>query len=202
MTVKGRDSRDGRTPWSEPAPTAAPGAPRTPGSRPLAAQDRAAPRTASAELPDFAERVLAVAERIPPGRVMTYGDVAAWLREDEPPREPGAAGPPGSGGPRQVGRVMALYGAAVPWWRVVRSDGHLLPGSEARALSHYRAEGTPLRQPAAPGGERPGRAAAREVRLDMRRARWDGDPAAGPHREPDGGPPGGSPPPDRGGAPG
>ncbi len=32
-----------------------------------------------AELPEYAELVLEVAERIPPGRVMTYGDVAEWL---------------------------------------------------------------------------------------------------------------------------
>src|SRR5438309_1250539 len=82
------------------------------------------------ELPDYAERVLAVAEAIPPGKVMTYGDVAEWLDQ---------------GGPRQVGRVMSLYGAAVPWWRVVRADGVLLPGHELRALAHYREEGTPLR---------------------------------------------------------
>ncbi|EST36503.1 hypothetical protein N566_16170, partial [Streptomycetaceae bacterium MP113-05] len=81
------------------------------------------------DLPDYAERVLDVTERIPPGRVMTYGDIAEWL---------------GEGGPRQVGRVMALYGGAVPWWRVVRADGRPLPGSELRALGHYRDEGTPL----------------------------------------------------------
>ncbi|MFF4171408.1 MGMT family protein [Streptomyces sp. NPDC001744] len=102
--------------------------------------------------PAYAERVLDVADAIPPGRVMTYGDVAEWL---------------GEGGPRQVGRVMALYGAAAPWWRVVRADGTLLPGHEPRALAHYREEGTPLR-PAGPaaGGHVP--------RIDMRRARWDG----------------------------
>nr|WP_330166912.1 MGMT family protein [Streptomyces sp. HB2AG] len=103
-------------------------------------------------LPDFAERVLDLAERIPPGRVMTYGDVAEWLEE---------------GGPRQVGRVMALYGGAVPWWRVVRADGVLLPGHEQRALEHYRAEGTPLR-----GSGRTGRGSL--PRLDTARARWDG----------------------------
>lgn len=109
------------------------------------------------ELPEYAERVLEVAERIPPGRVMTYGDVAEWL---------------GEGGPRQVGRVMALYGGAVPWWRVVRSDGVLLPGHELRALAHYREEGTPLREA--------GRAAGGHVpRLAMARARWDGrDPGS------------------------
>ncbi|MFI5760155.1 MULTISPECIES: MGMT family protein [unclassified Streptomyces] len=105
----------------------------------------------SEELPAYAERVLEAAERIPPGRVMTYGDVAEWL---------------GEGGPRQVGRVMALYGGAVPWWRVVRADGRPLPGSELRALENYRAEATPLRL-----------TGDGEPRLDMRRARWDGDGA-------------------------
>ncbi|MFE1229315.1 MGMT family protein [Streptomyces sp. NPDC058745] len=104
------------------------------------------------ELPEYAERVLEVAELIPPGRVMTYGDVAEWL---------------GEGGPRQVGRVMALYGGAVPWWRVVRADGALLPGHELRALGHYREEDTPLREA--------GRSAEGHMpKLDMRRARWDG----------------------------
>lgn len=105
-----------------------------------------------AELPVHAERVLDVADLIPPGRVMTYGDVAEWL---------------GDGGPRQVGRVMALYGSAAPWWRVVRADGTLLPGHELRALGHYREEGTPLR-PA------PRDADGHVPRLDMKRARWDG----------------------------
>lgn len=103
----------------------------------------------SEELPAYAERVLEAAERIPPGRVMTYGDIAEWL---------------GEGGPRQVGRVMALYGGAVPWWRVVRADGRPLPGSERRALENYRAEATPLRL-----------TGDGEPRLDMRRARWDGE---------------------------
>lgn len=101
-------------------------------------------------LPEYAERVLEAVERIPPGRVLTYGDVAEWLEE---------------GGPRQVGGVMSRYGSAVPWWRVVRADGRPLPGSEQRALARYRAEGTPLRAAAREGGPR---------RLDMRRARWDG----------------------------
>ncbi|MFJ4620559.1 MGMT family protein [Streptomyces sp. NPDC088812] len=110
-------------------------------------------------LPEYAERVLDVAELIPPGRVMTYGDVAEWLAE---------------GGPRQVGRVMALYGGAVPWWRVVRADGVLLPDHELRALDHYRTEGTPLREA--------GRATEGHLpRLDMRRARWDGGERAQGH---------------------
>ncbi|MFJ9620645.1 MGMT family protein [Streptomyces sp. NPDC101181] len=108
-------------------------------------------------LPEYAERVLDVADLIPPGRVMTYGDVAEWL---------------GDGGPRQVGRAMALYGSAVPWWRVVRADGALLPGAELRALEHYHAEGTPLR-----GASR--QAEGHVPRLDMRHARWDGTGADG-----------------------
>ncbi|WP_405592921.1 MGMT family protein [Streptomyces sp. NBC_01190] len=105
---------------------------------------------------DYAERVLDTVDVIPPGKVMTYGDVAEWL---------------GEGGPRQVGRVLAHYGGGVPWWRVVRSDGVLLPGHELRALDHYRSEGTPLRGsgPAAEG---------HIPRVDMRRARWDGQAAA------------------------
>jgi alkylated DNA nucleotide flippase Atl1 len=108
-----------------------------------------------AELPAYAERVLDVADLIPPGRVMTYGDIAEWL---------------GEGGPRQVGRVMALYGSAVPWWRVVRADGTLLPAHELRALDHYRAEGTPLREASR-------QAEGHIPRIDMRCARWDGHPS-------------------------
>ncbi|MFF2780602.1 MGMT family protein [Streptomyces sp. NPDC058052] len=118
---------------------------------------------AAGELPPYAEAVLDVADRIPPGRVMTYGDVAEWL---------------GEGGPRQVGRVMALYGGSAPWWRVVRADGTLLPGHELRALGHYRDEGTPLRErgPAADG---------HVPRIDMRRARWDGGHGDGAGGEPE-----------------
>lgn len=114
---------------------------------------------ASGELPPFAELVLELTERIPVGRVLTYGDVAEYLEQ---------------GGPRQVGRVMALYGGSVPWWRVVRADGALLPGHELRALGHYREEGTPLR-PVRGRGPARGSAAAEDLpRVDLPRARWDG----------------------------
>jgi alkylated DNA nucleotide flippase Atl1 len=78
---------------------------------------------------------------------MSYGDVAEYL---------------GEAGPRQVGRVMALWGGGVAWWRVVHADGSLLAGHERAALARYQAEGTPLRRDAA---GRPGR-------IDMRLARW------------------------------
>jgi alkylated DNA nucleotide flippase Atl1 len=97
------------------------------------------------ELPEYAAAVLDVVDTIPPGHVMTYGDVAEFL---------------GAGGPRQVGQVMSRFGGAVAWWRVVRADGALLPGHEHRALAHYREEGTPLR----PGAKH----------VDLRKARWNG----------------------------
>ena len=101
----------------------------------------------TAQPTDFAERVLGVAENIPPGRVMSYGDIAEYLGEK---------------GPRQVGRVMALWGGGVAWWRVIHADGSFLAGHEREALGRYLDEGTPLR--------RPGYGAVRGV--DMRRARW------------------------------
>ncbi|MGA5765162.1 MGMT family protein [Nonomuraea bangladeshensis] len=95
----------------------------------------------------FAERVLDLVERIPPGKVMAYGDIAEYL---------------GEGGPRQVGKVMSTWGGGVPWWRVVHVDGSgAAPDHLRECLAHWREEGTPLR------GER----------VDMRRARWDGRPA-------------------------
>ncbi len=81
---------------------------------------------------DFASAVLAVVNRIPVGHVMTYGDIAFAL---------------GSNAPRAVGKVMAHYGHAVAWWRVVPASG-LPPQGHARlALPHYIEEGTPLRAP-------------------------------------------------------
>ncbi|WP_042283109.1 MGMT family protein [Nocardiopsis alba] len=98
---------------------------------------------------DYTEEVLAVVEAIPPGRVMSYGDIAEYV---------------GRGGPRQVGSVMSRWGGGVPWWRVVRSDGRPASGHEVRARSHYAAEGTPMR--------------SQSDRVDMTRARWDGGSGA------------------------
>ena len=78
----------------------------------------------------FTERVLDLVERIPPGQVLSYGRIAEILQD---------------GGPRQVGRVMALEGGAVPWWRVVRADGSLPASHGIDAQAHYRDEGTPMR---------------------------------------------------------
>lgn len=79
---------------------------------------------------DFSEAVLDVVERIPPGQVMAYGDIAEYL---------------GRGGPRQVGRVMATYGGGVPWWRVVHADGTPAVPEDGRAVELLREDDTPMR---------------------------------------------------------
>jgi alkylated DNA nucleotide flippase Atl1 len=86
---------------------------------------------------------------------MSYGDIAEYL---------------GRYGPRRVGRVMSTHGGAVPWWRVIHSDGSMVPGHERAALRQYKKEGTPLRA-SADGAT---------FRVDMRRARWRGLEAPGP----------------------
>jgi alkylated DNA nucleotide flippase Atl1 len=109
-------------------------------------------KQAAERLPDFAEGVLDIVDRIPAGLVLSYGDVAELL---------------GEGGPRQVGAVMSRYGSSVCWWRVIRASGEVPRGLQDEALARWRAEGTALA-----GGALAGR------RVDMSRARWDGE--AGP----------------------
>ncbi|GAA1232005.1 MGMT family protein [Oryzihumus leptocrescens] len=103
---------------------------------------------APGQLPDYADAVLEVADAIPEGRVLAYGDIAEIL---------------GEGGPRQVGAVMSRYGSMTTWWRVIRASGEPPRGLEDEAIEHYRAEGTPM-----VGGMLTGR------RVDMGRARWEG----------------------------
>jgi alkylated DNA nucleotide flippase Atl1 len=93
----------------------------------------------------FAEQVLDVVSTIPPGRVLTYGDVAGRL---------------GSRAPRAVGTALARFGGGVPWWRVVRSDGSLAPGNEREAAGLLLAEGVRL----VAGSDGP--------RVDLATTRW------------------------------
>jgi methylated-DNA-protein-cysteine methyltransferase-like protein len=60
------------------------------------------------------------------GEVATYGEVAA------------EAGSPGAA--RAAGGVLARS-EGLPWWRVVTSEGRLVPGHEAEHERHLRAEG-------------------------------------------------------------
>ena len=80
----------------------------------------------------YAALVLSAVESVPPGRVTTYGAGAEQLRAAT-----------GRGGPRQVARVMALEGGAVPWWRCVRADGTLPEHLAGRARVEWLVEGTP-----------------------------------------------------------
>jgi alkylated DNA nucleotide flippase Atl1 len=93
-----------------------------------------------------AARVLEVIRRIPSGRVLTYGDVAALAADDVTARD--------------VGQVLLRHGeaAGVPWWRVLRADGTPPPHLLDRQLALLRAEGTPI----APSG----------VAVDLHAARW------------------------------
>ncbi len=89
--------------------------------------------------------IWAAVEAIPPGRVASYGQVAA------------AAGLPGRA--RMVGKALAGLPPAsgVPWHRVVNARGEIsLPGSQAeRQRQRLQAEGVEIHRPGA--------------RIDMRR---------------------------------
>lgn len=73
------------------------------------------------------ERVRGVIASIPPGAVLSYGDVAA------------RAGLPGRA--RLVGRILAEDGADLPWHRVLRAEGRPAVHKAAEQLARLRAEG-------------------------------------------------------------
>jgi O-6-methylguanine DNA methyltransferase len=83
---------------------------------------------------EFKDRVLAAVRRIPPGRVATYGDVAALAGQ------PRAA--------RAVGNIMRdCRRVDVPCHRVIASGGRLggYGGSEGLKRALLVAEGVPFR---------------------------------------------------------
>lgn len=75
------------------------------------------------------ERVLRAVEQVPPGRLVSYGDVAALVGI----------------GARQVGRIMSRGGHGVPWWRVTNRAGELPAPVLAEARRLWEAEGIALR---------------------------------------------------------
>jgi alkylated DNA nucleotide flippase Atl1 len=87
-----------------------------------------------------------VVDRIPPGSVLTYGDVAELM---------------GRGSPRTVGAVLSNHGREVPWQRVVQASGRPAEPYLQEALALLAGEGCPV------SGER----------VDLARARWDGQDA-------------------------
>jgi methylated-DNA-protein-cysteine methyltransferase related protein len=90
--------------------------------------------------------VLAAVRLIPPGRVLTYGDVAEYV---------------GTRAARNVGRILAGSGEQdedLPWHRVVRADGSCAEHIRAEQMQRLRGEGVPFVR----------------GRVDLSRARWDG----------------------------
>lgn len=83
---------------------------------------------------EYVEEVLALVERIPPGRVMSYGAIAEYLADRS-----------GRRSARLVGSIMSRHGGGVPWHRVVTGGGRLPPGHEAEARARLLAEGARMR---------------------------------------------------------
>lgn len=103
-------------------------------------------------LQSFTAAVVAVVRTLPPGQVMTYGEVAA------------EAGSPGAA--RAVGTVLRRS-EGLAWWRIVAASGRVNPHAVAEAARRLRAEGVDVR-----GGRVRRPAAAR------RRGRVAGGPSA------------------------
>ncbi|OBK49906.1 MGMT family protein [Mycobacterium sp. 1081908.1] len=72
------------------------------------------------------ERVRALVAAIPPGRVVTYGDIAAVA---------------GLSSPRIVGWVMRTDSSDLPWHRVITASGRPAQHLRTRQLELLRAEG-------------------------------------------------------------
>jgi methylated-DNA-protein-cysteine methyltransferase related protein len=98
---------------------------------------------------NFSQRVYRMVERIPSGRVIAYGGIAALLGT------PRAA--------RGVGHALASLpdGALAPWWRVVNGKGEI-------SLTHHR--GMLQRSLLEAEGVRFGRGR----RIDLKKYGWKG----------------------------
>lgn len=75
---------------------------------------------------DQVEAVRALVDRIPAGRVSTYGDIAAEA---------------GLSSPRIVGWIMRTDSSDLPWHRVIPASGRPAPQLATRQLERLRAEG-------------------------------------------------------------
>ena len=78
---------------------------------------------------ELSESVAEVVTDVPPGRVTTYGAIAAVVGT----------------GARQVGRILADGRPGWLWWRVTNARGLLPEALRAQAFEQYEAEGTPTR---------------------------------------------------------
>lgn len=84
---------------------------------------------------DLANRIVAILSGIPPGRVASYGQIAAFA---------GLAN-----GARTVARILHSCSSShgLPWWRVVRSDGNIaLPRGDGfeEQCARLSLEGVPV----------------------------------------------------------
>ncbi|GIW11219.1 MAG: hypothetical protein KatS3mg061_2276 [Dehalococcoidia bacterium] len=117
---------------------------------------------------NFRDAVACLVSRIPPGRVMTYGQVAASLGL------PRAA--------RAVGTALHLLPdpEAVPWWRVINAQGRI----STRCFAHPA--GVPARSPRGRGGavQRRGDSRPGALPLVAERSGRSGLPARCPQRGP------------------
>jgi alkylated DNA nucleotide flippase Atl1 len=78
---------------------------------------------------DVDEAVFDAVERIPPGRVSSYGAIGRIVGV----------------GPRRVARALSSGGGAVPWYRVLRADGTAAEPVRVRQLQLLAGEGVPIR---------------------------------------------------------
>lgn len=75
---------------------------------------------------DLAEQVYTVVRLVPPGRIVSYGDIAGMFDIN----------------PRQVGHFLSVHEEQdLPWWRTTNAAGDLPPHLLDVARAHWAAEG-------------------------------------------------------------
>ncbi|ORI18211.1 MGMT family protein [Rhodococcus sp. 1168] len=92
---------------------------------------------------EHVERVREIVASVPPGRVVTYGDIAAAA---------------GLSSPRTVGWILRTDSADLPWHRVVPANGRPAAHLATRQLAELQGEGVSIRD---------GRVDLRTARFDL-----------------------------------
>ncbi len=77
-------------------------------------------------LTEFQQAIVLAVNKLKPGEVVSFGDIAA------------RAGRPTAS--RAVGNLLARVPADLPWWRVVYSDGRLPPCNPTVQADHLEQE--------------------------------------------------------------
>jgi methylated-DNA-protein-cysteine methyltransferase-like protein len=116
------------------------------------ARRRKTPARKTSGLEEFFRQVYRLVRRVPRGKVVTYGQVAALLGH---PRRPRAVG-------KALSVIPESLADRVPWQRVVNASG----GVSSRGGYHAEAQRELL--------EREGVAFDRRGKVDLERARWCG----------------------------